>query len=377
MSTNRRILYAQYTNPANYPPLHHSARILAEAGWDVRLLGTRTIGADLTFPTHPRIKVRRGIHSVAPGAMQKLHYLAYAASVLGEVARWRPSWVYASDAWSCSIALAAMRFGCRVVYHEHDEPPRTGSMFLRSALRSRRKLARRAAVCILPNEQRRERFAQEHPEARTLCVWNCPSLSEVQPPQSDGHDHKPFLLYYHGSVGAPLVPSALLGALRVLPGDVRLRLVGYETSGSRGYGNALRLQARNLGIEQRIEWKGPLNRNQLWTEMRDAAVGISVVPRNTSEPNLEALTGASNKTFDYLAAGLALLISDRTDWTDLFGDYGFACDPENAESIAAAVMELYTDRAATRSLGESGRQRIRADWNYERQFEPVLDLLDA
>ncbi|MEX2284606.1 MAG: glycosyltransferase [Gemmatimonadota bacterium] len=376
MSTNHRILYIQYTNPANYPPLEHSSRILADAGWDVRLLGTRSGRDDLAVPDHPRIKVRGG-QGVAPGAMQKLNYLSYAASVLSEVARWRPSWVYASDLWSCPIAVAALRFGCRAIYHEHDEPPHTGSMFLRSCLRSRRTLARRAAVCVLPNEQPRVRFAMEHPEAHTVRVWNCPSLAEVQPPRTEGGDRKTFKLYYHGSLGAPLVPPALLGAVRLLPGDVRLRLIGYETIGSQGYVDALRLQARNFGIEARIEWKGKVNRNQLWPQMRDAAVGISLVPRSSSEPNLEALAGASNKTFDYLAAGLALLITDRPDWTEMFGDYGFACDPENPDSIAGALMELYTDRAVTRSLGESGRQRIREEWNYERQFEHVLELLNA
>ena len=42
----RRILYVQFTNPAAYPPLEHSARILADAGWDVMFLGTGALGAD-------------------------------------------------------------------------------------------------------------------------------------------------------------------------------------------------------------------------------------------------------------------------------------------------------------------------------------------
>jgi hypothetical protein len=28
-------------------------------------------------------------------------------------------------------------------------------------------------------------------------------------------------------------------------------------------------------------------------------------------------------------------------------------------------------------MGERGRQRILKDWNYERQFQPVLDLLNG
>jgi len=53
---SKRILYIQYTNPAGYPPLEHSSRILAKEGWEVRFLGTGASGANaLKFPPHPHI----------------------------------------------------------------------------------------------------------------------------------------------------------------------------------------------------------------------------------------------------------------------------------------------------------------------------------
>ena len=56
----RRILYIQYTNPAGYPPLEHSSRLLANAGCEVLFLGTGALGAEaLRFPPHPRIMVKQ------------------------------------------------------------------------------------------------------------------------------------------------------------------------------------------------------------------------------------------------------------------------------------------------------------------------------
>ena len=51
------------------------------------------------------------------------------------------------------------------------------------------------------------------------------------------------------------------------------------------------------------------------------------------------MTGASNKPFDYMAAGLALLVSDLPDWKTMFVDPGFglACDPTDADSLLAAL----------------------------------------
>ena len=54
----RRIVYAQYSNPAAYPPLMHSARILADSGWKVLVLGVEDAATyTLKFPEHPDIRV--------------------------------------------------------------------------------------------------------------------------------------------------------------------------------------------------------------------------------------------------------------------------------------------------------------------------------
>jgi len=49
-----RVMYAQYTNPAGYPPLEHSAMQLASRGWEVRFAGIAGRGAAaMEFPPFP------------------------------------------------------------------------------------------------------------------------------------------------------------------------------------------------------------------------------------------------------------------------------------------------------------------------------------
>src|SRR5271166_4244887 len=101
----RRILYIQYTNPAGYPPLEHSSRILADAGWQVLFLGTGALGANsLRFPPHPGIRVRQ-LGFQPAGWRQKLHYIRFCLWVLLWVFAWRPRWVYASDLLACPIGF--------------------------------------------------------------------------------------------------------------------------------------------------------------------------------------------------------------------------------------------------------------------------------
>src|SRR3954470_9234239 len=92
-----RVLYLQYTNPAGYPPLQHSSRMLADSGWEVLFLGAEAQGVNtLQFSPHARISVRT-MPLCAPGWRQKLHYLRFCLWCLWEALRWRPQWVYASE----------------------------------------------------------------------------------------------------------------------------------------------------------------------------------------------------------------------------------------------------------------------------------------
>lgn len=375
-----RILYVQYTNPATYPPLGHSSRILADAGWEVAFLGTGAFGADaLRFPSHPRIAVQQ-IPFCSAGLRQKLHYVRYAAWVLAWALRWKPEWVYASDPLSCPVAVVLSRLpGVRVLYHEHDSPSWAGvGGFTRLALAARRLLARRAQLAALPNAERARRFTEETgATCPVLTVWNCPTRDEVAPPAPARNDG--LAVVYHGSIGPARLPQSVVLALAQLPAPVRLRVVGYETVGHAGYVQHLARLARKVGAEERLEFMGPVPRRHLLTLNRQSDVGLAFLPIRSRDINHQHMVGASNKPFDYLASGLAVLVPDAPQWRQTYVDpgYGLACDPDDPSSIASALRWLLEHPEERRAMGDRGRQRILDEWNYERQFAPVLERLTA
>lgn len=382
---SRRILYLQYTNPAAYPSLEHSSHILANDGWQVLFLGTGALGADaLRFPLHERIMVKQ-MPFQSPGWRQKLHYLRFGLWTLAWTLRWRPNWIYASDPLSTPIALLLSHLpGVRVIYHEHDSPHSPSPYFSAAPFQSfimwaRRRLARRAVLCILPNEQRAERFAAEMGKGSSVyCIWNCPGLDEVGLPKPR-ETKRGLLVYYHGNLGPSYLPLSVLQAMTLLPSKVRLCAIGYETISTRGYRDSLKEEARRLGIENRVNILGPMPRYELLNQCRLGDVGLAFVPKDDRDLNNSYKTGASNRPFDYLANGLALLVSDLPDWRKMYVEpgYGLACDPEDPESIAAALRWFLEHPTEMRAMGERGRQRIIAEWNYERQFLPVLERLNG
>ena len=358
-----RVLYVQYTNPAGYPPLQHSSRILADAGWNVLFLGTGAAGANaLEFPSHHNIVVRR-MAFCGEGWRQKLHYLKFSAWALWIVLAWRPAWIYASDPLACPVTLLLTWIpGMKVIYHEHDspQPARGAGSFLTAVMFTRRLLAKRASICILPNAERLQRFAANlGPLRDAACVWNVPGLSEVAR-QPRVRVEEPVQVLYHGSIVPDRLPLAVLDSLALLPASVRLRVAGYETIGSSGYVAQLQHRARELSVESRVEFLGAIpQRADLLRITQQADIGLALMPRAASDWNCETMTGASNKPFDYLAHGLAVVVSDRPDWREMLVNpgYGVSCNPEDPRSIATAIGWLIKHPEEMRAMGEAGRRK--------------------
>jgi glycosyltransferase involved in cell wall biosynthesis len=378
--TDRRILYVQYTSPSAYPPLEHSSRLLAEAGWEVLFLGiTKHDDPDLRWPSRQGISV----HELAPsdsGWRRKLHYAMFALWVFGWMVRWRPKWIYASDALACPVVLPLSYWpGVHIVYHEHDAPQVTGrGAVSRLVLWARRRLATRASARVLPNERRARHFSNTVANHRpTFNVWNCPSRTEVTPARA-AHRGDGLRILYVGSIVPFRLPKTLIEALALLPDSVELRVIGYWTQGHRNYVAELRDFAGQLGLADRVQFVGGMPHPELLITTREADVGVVLMPAEGDGSSVQWMPGASNKPFDYLASGLPVLVSDLPGWRDMFVEpgYGLACTAEDPHSVAAALRWLVDHPTDMRAMGERGRQRVAAEWNYETQFAPVQAWLD-
>ena len=375
----RRILYVQYATPGAYPPIRHSARILSGAGWHVRMLGRPIAGVEsLEFDEATRADVRL-LGGPVRGPLLKLHYLGFVLWALWHAVVWRPRWLYVSDSMAAPVGLLARTLlpGVGVLFHEHDEPSaRSATLIQRVVDRARRILVRRAHVVVVPNAVRAARLAEAaHTDRRVDVVWNCPTLDEVRRPEPQGSAL--FRAIYLGSVNEARLPLSLVDALVEVP-DVELVVVGYETSP--GYLDRVREHAARAGVAGRVTLVGTVPRHEVLDICATCDAGLLFLQRGFGDDaNQLTMVGASNKAFDYLACGIPFLVADLPDLVETFVEPGYAvaCDPRDAGSIARALARLAHDREATRRMGERGRQRVLAEWNYEAQFARVRSMLEA
>ena len=377
----RSILYVQYTNPAGYPPLEHSSRILADRGWTVHFVGADVRGVEtLAFPPHPSISVEMMPVGGFAGSETR-RYAAFVARSLALAARVRPQWIYASEPLSCPVALAARTLLRRpVIYHEHDSPSGPGrSRRDGIIMAARRTMSRSADICILPQQQRMERFlATTGRKGPSFVVPNVPERREIA--RARTAPLGPLTFYYHGTLNHLRLPFAVLEGLAAGSPAARFTFAGYETAGSVGFVQAFLSRAASLGIADRVRHLGPLpSRADLLRAADGADMGLALMPPVSDDINLVHMVGASNKPFDYLARGLALCVSDLPDWKAMFVDPGMALsvDPTSAAGFRDLVAWCDANRGAVRAMGERGRLRIEQDWNYERQFEAVLERIEG
>jgi glycosyltransferase involved in cell wall biosynthesis len=359
-----------------YPPLIHASMLMAEAGWNVTFLSAPFDGRPLELSHHPRIVVR-AIPPRPSHVMGRTAYVRYAAAAARLALQLRPEIVYASDPLGAGPGLLAARLArSRLVYHEHDSPA-SGS--LRPSLaRARAAAARGAELVILPNKARACIVQAElgFSADRLRIVWNMPRRAELPP--LDSQPEAPLVLHYHGSITPDRLPLAVVEAVRLLRGRARLRIVGYEAPSAAGYIQRLLQLGGGGNSTSIVEYAGQVpGRADLIAAAAQAHVGLAFMPVHSSDLNMIHMTGASNKPFDYMAAGLALLVSDQPDWRDMFVAPGYAraCDPTDPPSIAAALTSFMDHPAERSAMGARGRAKIEAEWNYDTAFAPVMNAL--
>ncbi|WP_017653947.1 glycosyltransferase family protein [Fortiea contorta] len=379
MGNKQKIIYVQYTNPAGYPPLEHSSHIFAKKGWEVLFMGTDVFGLSaLCLPCNSDITVQL-MPSCPAGWRQKLHYLQFGFWVLFSTLIWQPQWVYASDLLSCPVAvILSFLPNINVVYHEHDSHNSTAnSLFIQLCLTARKWLAKRAKICILPNQERVKKFALDtSTQHKLFCVWNCPA-------QAEANLERPFFersglqILYHGSIVPSRLPVTVLQALALLPNTVKLRIIGYDTLSYLNYMQHLKEIADQIGVSNQVEFVAAMPRYELLKWCRECDVGLAFMPTDSNDMNMQYMVGASNKPFDYLACGLALLVSDIPEWKQMYVEpgYGFACNPLDPESIATNLAWYLSHPMEMKAMGDRGRKRILDEWNYEQQFIKIIDKL--
>ena len=184
------------------------------------------------------------------------------------------------------------------------------------------------------------RGAEALAPGREVSVAPMPVLTELFHP---GGSREPDLLLFVGKLTEQKGLARLLRAMSHMRRRARLAVVG----AGRVDDSALRSMARELGLDERIQWLPLLSQTELAAEYRRAAV--HVVPALDEGLGLTAVESLLSETpvVGFRSGGLPDIVPD--------GVAGRLVEPGDEQALADALDALLADPDARRAMGAAGR----------------------
>ena len=96
------------------------------------------------------------------------------------------------------------------------------------------------------------------------------------------------------------------------------------------------------------------------------------------DPNKTDAVHRSNKLFQYMSAGLPVVVSDIGNWGTLVEDEGcgVAVEPGDPDAIADALVALADDPDRRSTLGRNGHRAALERYNWESERAKLLDVYE-
>lgn len=201
-------------------------------------------------------------------------------------------------------------------------------------------------------------------------VMNIPDLRRLVPVEASGDRGTSEWIVYAGSIAHRNGLDLVVRAVALLAGEfpaLRFRVIGEGPA----LESLVRL-ARELGVADRVEFRGLVPSGQIPSMVSGAAAGIS--------PQRGGVFGSlvfSMKVAEYVALGVPVICSDIATMRRYFADDELLFfEPDNAADLARAIRVLLTDPAAARE--RAARSSIKLDkLDWPSQQQTLVETVEA
>ena len=352
--------------------VRREARALAGAGHDLTIAH---LPAEPGGPSVEQDGYRLSSASPRPWVRRQLpaglYRLAAVRNLIAAARRDSPDVVHAHDvAMLVPGFIAARLAGARLVYDSHElatgVPYRSRAWGWLVAI-IERLLVRRCDQVITVSDgiaaRLQERYGLERPVTVVRNVADPPSSDTGGEPRLDlrstlGLGDRPLVLH-QGAIAQDRGCENLVAAISMVEAD----LVFLGAEGAQA--ERLRASVDRAGTGDRIHFLPPAPLEQLLAITAQADVGVSLL-EDTCENHRLALP---NKVFDYVAAGVPVVVSALPELERLVAAHGigWTVDPSDPASVAAGLrvaLEARGDEGLRRRLAEAGAG---LSWRSEKQ----------
>ncbi|HNQ43668.1 MAG TPA: glycosyltransferase, partial [Candidatus Cloacimonadota bacterium] len=214
-----------------------------------------------------------------------------------------------------------------------------------------------AAIAATPH------IAQSFLPRAVPVVHNYPILSEWSQASDDSARYASRQLCYIGSITRERGLTQLIKAIESV--DCTLHLAGSYEPGE--YRDELTAQP---GWQKVIEY-GYVNREAANSIFNQCALGVVLFDHSPNH-----LYSLSTKMFEYMAAGLPILVSDLPANVQLLSDSrcGVFVNPSDIQEISAKLSAMLETPSDLEAMGKRGQELVRTRLNWDSELSTYLDI---
>jgi glycosyltransferase involved in cell wall biosynthesis len=343
---------------------HKECKTLAAAGYDVAIMWAHS-GDE----TAEGVKIR----AVPKYKTRRARFLRTVWDVYRQAVREDADIYHFHDYELIPAALLLKMKGKKVIYDSHEDFPRQNLTrewlapslrcpvsFLAEIFENLSVRAFDAVIGATPHIAERFRGLG----CDTVVINNYPFL-HAQPTPAMEQQQQLRAVCYAGAVSRQKGIVEIVAAIGQT--DVMLTVAGKIE------GKGLFEQLQSMPGWKQVNYLGYIPKKEVDALLPKCLAGLS-----TFHPAPNYLESQPIKMYEYMAAGIPIIVSDFPYWRNIIEKHrcGLCVDPLNAKEIAEAIQWLADHPAEAREMGANGRLAVERDYNWQTEEKKLLALYE-
>ena len=344
---------------------HKQMKSLARAGYDVRLI-----------VPHSKNETVDGIKIIAvPKPRNRAERMLLTSwRILGKALRERAHVYHFHDPDLIPVGICLKLFGSRVIYDVHEDYPESIKtkawlpLFMRNVVAGIFGIFEGSVSCFLDGAvAATEGISRRFKSTRVITLSNYPILYYAVDSVDSCTTSENHTMIYAGVLAESRGTKELVESLEYIDDRFKLKLKLLGKFAQSHFGE----QVKAMKAFSKVDFVGYVSHTEVYSHLSAADIGLICF-----HPVKRYQTALSTKLFEYMAAGLPVVISAFPLWKEFLDKNrcGIAVDSSSPEEIARKVEFLLQHPQLMREMGENGQKMVAQRYNWGNEERKLLKM---
>ncbi len=210
-------------------------------------------------------------------------------------------------------------------------------------------------------------IAKHFAPSKTVTVQNFPILNDAASSTGRPYCERSFIVTYVGGITRVRGIEEMVRAVAMVPQSMNPKLV----LAAEFQPPELEREVKQLPGWDRVDFLGWRSTEEVASILGQARVGLVLF-----HPIPNHMEAQPHKFFDYMSAGIPLIVSDFPLWREIVQGVGcgILVDPLNPTAIAEAIKWLFEHPEEAERMGRRGKEAATSRFNWEKEAAKLIGL---